>query len=309
MLSWAATHLGCRVVQKVASQKGSIKAVIIILDRDVDVEENEILNDENVTAAVITAGNCRNDVLSVYFEGDMLISLYRDRVRCLFKTRDKIILEGEVNCMEHLRTGSDWRDSNIVGHATNATRLWGPTLSVSDMLTALLFRVDARSVDRNSPGGILKSIVPYASYAWALTIRNLSVRKMLNTVQRSVAPKAYRAHRTVTLHSAMILSRLLLLDVRFERVDERDSHTLDRVLIDEPYIYNDGSRIERKIGAALTERRDGEEIRCRQRVTLLRVIRSDLLGIGSHEGSRHGLEPLMTPCAESTRELEPLKVD
>ncbi|GBP55243.1 Putative uncharacterized protein FLJ37770 [Eumeta japonica] len=39
--------------------------------------------------------------------------------------------------------------------------------------------------------------------------------------------------------------------------------------------------------------------RCRRRVTLLRVIHSDLLGIGSHDGSRHGSEPLMTAvCGE-----------
>ncbi|GBP05733.1 Retrovirus-related Pol polyprotein from type-1 retrotransposable element R1 [Eumeta japonica] len=38
--------------------------------------------------------------------------------------------------------------------------------------------------------------------------------KMLDAVQRSVALKACRAHRTVSLHSALILARLLPLDIR-----------------------------------------------------------------------------------------------
>ncbi|GBP96403.1 hypothetical protein EVAR_90500_1 [Eumeta japonica] len=42
--------------------------------------------------------------------------------------------------------------------------------------------------------------------------------KMLDAVQRSVALKACRAHRTVSLHSALILARLLPLDIRVREV-------------------------------------------------------------------------------------------
>ncbi|GBP82534.1 hypothetical protein EVAR_91659_1 [Eumeta japonica] len=51
------------------SAKGPVKAAIIVLDSGVDVEEDQTLIDENVTAAVIVAGNCRIGVVSVYFEG------------------------------------------------------------------------------------------------------------------------------------------------------------------------------------------------------------------------------------------------
>ncbi|GBP74831.1 Putative 115 kDa protein in type-1 retrotransposable element R1DM [Eumeta japonica] len=57
---------------------------------------------------------------------------------------------------------------------------------------------------------VIGPIVLYASCAWAPATRKLSVRKMLDAVQRSVALKACRAHRTVSLHSVLILSKLLL---------------------------------------------------------------------------------------------------
>ncbi|GBP65868.1 hypothetical protein EVAR_85136_1 [Eumeta japonica] len=53
-----------------------------------------------------------------------------------------------------------------------------------------------------------KKTVLYASCAWAPATGNLGVRKMLDAVQRCVALKACRAHRTVALHSALILSRI-----------------------------------------------------------------------------------------------------
>ncbi|GBP98437.1 hypothetical protein EVAR_9231_1 [Eumeta japonica] len=57
------------------------KTAILILDSDVDVEEDQTLIDENVTAAVVTAGNCRIGVVSVYFECDKPIGPYLDRVK------------------------------------------------------------------------------------------------------------------------------------------------------------------------------------------------------------------------------------
>ncbi|GBP79528.1 hypothetical protein EVAR_89894_1 [Eumeta japonica] len=126
---------------------------------------------------------------------------------------------------------------------------------------------------------------------------------MLDAVQRSVALKACRAFRTLSLHSALILSRLLPIDIRvrevawlyevkrgkdlgdtfvnrelekpvcfgnlphpahvpeigYESVQDLDSQTVDRLAVVGPQIYTDGSRIEGKVGAALTEWWDGEE--------------------------------------------------
>ncbi|GBO99371.1 hypothetical protein EVAR_598_1 [Eumeta japonica] len=72
---------GCRVVQKTAPRRGPVKAAIMVLSSDVDVEEDQTLNGENVAAAVIKAGNCRIGVVSVYFEGDMPIGPERNDAR------------------------------------------------------------------------------------------------------------------------------------------------------------------------------------------------------------------------------------
>ncbi|GBP24118.1 Probable RNA-directed DNA polymerase from transposon BS [Eumeta japonica] len=150
---------------------------------------------------------------------------------------------------------------------------------------------------------VIELTVLYASCAWAPATGKLGVRKMLNVVQRSIALKACRAHRTVSLHSALILSRLLPLEIRvreaawlyevkrgkdlgdtfvhreierpvyfgdlphpahvpefgYESVEDLDSQTVDRLAVVGPQIYTNGSRIEGKVGAALTEWRDGEE--------------------------------------------------
>ncbi|GBP60479.1 Putative 115 kDa protein in type-1 retrotransposable element R1DM [Eumeta japonica] len=129
---------------------------------------------------------------------------------------------------------------------------------------------------------VIEPIVLYASCAWTLATRKLGV---------------------LSLHSALILSRLLPLDIRvrevawlyevkrgkdlgdtfvdrklerpvyfgdlphpahvpeigYESVEDLDSQTVDRLAVVGPHIYTDGSRIEGKVGAALTEWRDGEE--------------------------------------------------
>ncbi|GBP56856.1 Putative 115 kDa protein in type-1 retrotransposable element R1DM [Eumeta japonica] len=61
---------------------------------------------------------------------------------------------------------------------------------------------------------VIEPILMYASRAWVPAASKLGVRKMLVALQRSVALKACRAYRTVSLHSALILSRLLPLDIR-----------------------------------------------------------------------------------------------
>ncbi|GBP33038.1 Putative 115 kDa protein in type-1 retrotransposable element R1DM [Eumeta japonica] len=92
---------GCRVVQKTAPRRGPVKAAIIILNSDVDVEEDQTLNGENVAAAVIKAGNCRIGVVSVYFEGDMPIGPERNDARgvdlCDFLDSEGLHILNEVN--------------------------------------------------------------------------------------------------------------------------------------------------------------------------------------------------------------------
>ncbi|GBP00241.1 hypothetical protein EVAR_66469_1 [Eumeta japonica] len=87
------------------------KAAILILDSDVDVEEDQTLIDENVTAAVVTAGNCRIGVVSVYFECDKPIGPYLDRVKwvCSKLGTNKIIL-GRRQRMERV-VGSERDDA------------------------------------------------------------------------------------------------------------------------------------------------------------------------------------------------------
>ncbi|GBP40321.1 hypothetical protein EVAR_86467_1 [Eumeta japonica] len=92
-------HPRCRVVQTAFPRRKPVNAAIIILDSDVDVEENYTPIDKNVTAAVIKAENCSIDVVSVYFERNMSIGSYLDRMRhvCTKLGTIKIILEGDVN--------------------------------------------------------------------------------------------------------------------------------------------------------------------------------------------------------------------
>ncbi|GBP66738.1 hypothetical protein EVAR_50117_1 [Eumeta japonica] len=54
----------------------------------------------------------------------------------------------------------------------------------------------------------------YVSCAWVPATRKLGVRKMIDAVQRSVALKACRAYRTISLHSALFILILLSLDIR-----------------------------------------------------------------------------------------------
>ncbi|GBP97665.1 hypothetical protein EVAR_67998_1 [Eumeta japonica] len=58
-----------------ALRAGLVKAAILILDSGMDVEDQTLI-DENIKAAVITAGSYRIGVMSVYFEGDKSIGPY-----------------------------------------------------------------------------------------------------------------------------------------------------------------------------------------------------------------------------------------
>ncbi|GBP24438.1 hypothetical protein EVAR_19314_1 [Eumeta japonica] len=74
-------YLRCRAIQQMVLGTGPVKAAIITLDSSVDVEEYSILVDENVTTPVITIGNYRIGVLSLYFESDRPIAPSLDRVK------------------------------------------------------------------------------------------------------------------------------------------------------------------------------------------------------------------------------------
>ncbi|GBP79458.1 Putative 115 kDa protein in type-1 retrotransposable element R1DM [Eumeta japonica] len=65
---------------------------------------------------------------------------------------------------------------------------------------------------------VIEPIVMYASCAWAPAARKLGVRKTLDALQRSIALKACRAYRSVSLHSALILARLLPLNIQVREV-------------------------------------------------------------------------------------------
>ncbi|GBP79645.1 hypothetical protein EVAR_45601_1 [Eumeta japonica] len=62
---------------KRAPHIGSVKAVKIILDSAIKLEEDQTLIDENVIAAVITAENCKIGDVSVYLEGDSAWNVWR----------------------------------------------------------------------------------------------------------------------------------------------------------------------------------------------------------------------------------------
>ncbi|XP_068626470.1 uncharacterized protein [Battus philenor] len=55
-----------------------------------------------------------------------------------------------------------------------------------------------------------------AASVWAAAARKLLVRRQLDAVQRSFAPKIARTHRTASLNSALILAGLLPLDLRVQ---------------------------------------------------------------------------------------------
>ncbi|GBP03648.1 hypothetical protein EVAR_2403_1 [Eumeta japonica] len=90
-------HPKGRVVRKAAPRKGPIKAAIIILGSNVDVEEDQTFNDEN-TVAFDETRKLQYWRVSVFFEGDMPIGSYLDHVLYIYLQLgiDKINLAGDV---------------------------------------------------------------------------------------------------------------------------------------------------------------------------------------------------------------------
>ncbi|GBP34433.1 hypothetical protein EVAR_25036_1 [Eumeta japonica] len=86
-------YCGWRVIQRVAPRTRQtvrpIKTAIIILGSDVDDEEDQTLIDKNVTATLITAGNCRTNVVWVYLESAKSIGPRFDRVKSVDSRQTK----------------------------------------------------------------------------------------------------------------------------------------------------------------------------------------------------------------------------
>ncbi|XP_022836964.1 uncharacterized protein LOC111364348, partial [Spodoptera litura] len=140
----------------------------------------------------------------------------------------------------------------------------------------------------------VEPIVLYAASVWAPAVDKLGIKKQLNVVQRSFAQKLCRAHRTVSLHSALLLAGILPLDLRvreaaslyeakrgaphpvlgdreiekmtravdFPHPAEQQTLEFNSLVDEEQYnkhasnydvrIFTDGSKIEGKVGAALS---------------------------------------------------------
>ncbi|GBP86667.1 Putative 115 kDa protein in type-1 retrotransposable element R1DM [Eumeta japonica] len=80
---------------------------------------------------------------------------------------------------------------------------------------------------------VIEPIVLYASCVWVPATGKLGVQKMVDAVQRSVALKSCRVHRTV-------------LEIGYESISDLDSQTMDRLEVDGLLIYTDGSRTKAK---------------------------------------------------------------
>ncbi|GBP57381.1 hypothetical protein EVAR_27412_1 [Eumeta japonica] len=138
----------------------------------------------------------------------VLRSIVRLRVLVLLA----LTTAGYVDKIAYRQSVSSIKETN---RALARVHCWGvknklrftPSTTNSMVMTKKLEYVDP-VVHMNEP------IVLYASCAWAPATGKFVVRKMLDVVQRSVALKACRAHHTVSLRSALILSRLLPLDIR-----------------------------------------------------------------------------------------------
>ncbi|GBP96407.1 hypothetical protein EVAR_90504_1 [Eumeta japonica] len=80
---------GCRVVQKTAPRRGPVKAAIMVLNSDVDVEEDQTLNGENVAAAVIKPETAELASCRCISRRHAHRPVPRSRAIRLLKTRDR----------------------------------------------------------------------------------------------------------------------------------------------------------------------------------------------------------------------------
>ncbi|CAK1583201.1 unnamed protein product [Parnassius mnemosyne] len=63
---------------------------------------------------------------------------------------------------------------------------------------------------------VVEPIILYAAIAWATASEKITIQKQLNVIQRGFAQKMCKTYRTVSLNAALLLSRLLPLDLRVQ---------------------------------------------------------------------------------------------
>ncbi|GBP39226.1 hypothetical protein EVAR_22630_1 [Eumeta japonica] len=103
------------------------------------------------------------------------------------------VLEAEANqVLAHVK---DWGDRNKHSHSGQGH------VGIKSGIVRTIYVV------------VVEPIVVFASCAWVPAASKLGVRKMFDALQHSVTLKACRANRTVSLHSALILAKLLPLDI------------------------------------------------------------------------------------------------
>ncbi|GBP54248.1 hypothetical protein EVAR_36463_1 [Eumeta japonica] len=234
------------------------------------------------------------------FNAFRLMAFADDEV-LMFFGQSASALNAETNrALAHVK---DWGDRNKLRFAPSKTKAMVltkklkfdvPVIRMGNIEIALVdeIRLLGLTIDKRltfTPKACKKAANIYKSIARA--------------AKHSIELKAWRAYRTVSLHSALILARLLPLDIQvrkaaklyevkrgkelgdiyadqdlerpldfhvlphpshtpefgFESVENLDPSIMNQLAIVGPHIYTDGSRIEDKISAALTEWRDGME--------------------------------------------------
>ncbi|GBP36366.1 Putative 115 kDa protein in type-1 retrotransposable element R1DM [Eumeta japonica] len=253
------------------------------------------------------------------------VHAFADDVVLMFSGQSASALEAETNrALTHVRDRGDRNKLRFASSKTNAIVLTKklkfdvPVIRMGNTENALVDEICLLGLTIykrltftplvakacKKAANIYKGITRATKPIWGLSpeiVRTIYVAVIEPIV--IIALKACRAYRTVSLHSALILARLLPLDIRvreaarlyevkrgresgnicadrelerpldfrelphpahtpefgFESVEDLDPSTVDRLAIVGPDIYTDGSKIEGKVDAALTEWRDGIE--------------------------------------------------
>lgn len=167
---------------------------------------------------------------------------------------------------------------------------------------------------------VVEPVIMYAASVWAPATEKQCIKKQLNVVQRGFAQKLCRAYRTVSLNAALVLAGILPLDLRIqeaaalyeakrgalppalvdreaermapERVHPVEHLDLEFICLEDQQqvdaysnkavrIFTDGSKIEGKVGAALSMwNSEAETKACKFKLsTYCTVYQAELLAI------------------------------